>query len=267
MIVGLVGHGYVGNAIINALQEVGLGILHYSHRDFRPSREADIFVNAAGFVGEPNADVCEDQRAECLWGNTFWPIHMEERAGNRQVIHLGSGCLYQGGPWTESDPPVGPLPFYSECRALMERALAPHMRKSYLLRIRQPFDAIEHPHNLLTKLSRYTRLVDHRNSISCLDDVARVVVHFIQNRPPPGIYNCTNPGSVSNREIADLLGLEKEWMTEEEFKSWVKAPRTVCTLHTSKLEAVVPLRPIREALRLCVQKMKSQQEGPWGKRN
>ena len=244
----LVGHGYLGRAIARELERQDIRFEWDSHDSLDPFGH-DLIINAAGFVGEPNADACEVRRLACVTGNVSWPLVIEECAHDIPVLHIGSGCLYHGGPHKENDPPGTPLPFYSECRVLMEKALRPYLVKSYLLRIRQPFGSMVHPHNLLCKLARYPKLVNHRNSITCAEDLAKVVAFFVRNRPEPGIYNCTNPGAVSNREIADALGLHKEWMTETEFMASVKAPRTVCTLDTSKLERLFPMRHVTTALK------------------
>ena len=105
------------------------------------------------------------------------------------------------------------------------------------------------PRNLLTKLRGYERLVDGRNSLSCLEDVAAVVLFFIKNLPEPGIYNVCNTGSITTKEIIKLMGLvKKSWFTMKQFNAYVKAPRSFCTLNTDKLSAIYPMRSVEEAL-------------------
>ncbi|HVB17280.1 MAG TPA: hypothetical protein VNF04_12145 [Stellaceae bacterium] len=254
----LFGHGYVGSHLARTLRASFDLIWRRHDEPFRvPLPDSAIIVNAAGFVGTPNADACELQRDACVDGNVTWPARLERWAGAVPVLHIGSGCLYHGGPWTETEKPapLDTLSFYSQCRILTESALRPFLGKSWLLRIRQPFSADPHPHNLLMKLRRYPRLVNHTNSITCLDDLGHVVTHFLRHRPEPGLYNATNIAPVSNVQIAGLMGLAKPWMSDAEFAAEVSAPRTVCLLNTAKLQAVCAMRPTVAALEDCIRKL------------
>jgi dTDP-4-dehydrorhamnose reductase len=76
-------------------------------------------------------------------------------------------------------------------------------------------------------------------------------------RVPLGIYNVTNPGSVTAREVIELIknaGVSKKefsfFETEEEFMSKATiAPRSNCVLDSTKLAgAGIKVRPVKEAL-------------------
>lgn len=253
MTVSVFGHGYVAHAIVAELNDHHIPYV-WQHHGQVP--ECDTVINAAGYTGSPNVDGCEDHRAECIQGNILWPLELERR--NCTVVHIGSGCVYMGGPFGEEDEPNFTGSFYSMCKGISQAALMPHMKRSYLLRVRMPFSRRDHPKNLLTKLRQYPRLINHTNSISCLEDVARAAVFFATKKPPPGIYNCVNPGSVSTLDIAEMMGLRKRWYKDDaEFNASVKAPRSHCTLKTGKLQAVFPLRGVGKALIECIDAMKS----------
>ena len=252
----LLGHGYIGNGIAKALLEAGVPFAWPHHGDeWEPS---GVIINAAGYTGTPNVDACEDNKADCIYGNVAWPLLVESKAGGLPVIHISSGCVYTGykdGGWLETDSPNFGFPngsFYAGCKAVSQNLFENWFSgKSYLLRIRMPLDAREHPKNFLTKLRKYPKLIDVRNSLSRVRDVAAAVVYFAQKLPPAGVYNLCNPGSVTTREVADFLGLQKEWFTEEEFAASVKAPRSFCVLNTDKMQAIYRLPQIWDALHDC----------------
>lgn len=257
----LIGHGYIGGYIQRELEHQNIKYSWINHLDRLPSTTTSV-INAAGFTGKPNVDVCEIRRQETVQGNVIFPWELEQQAGAIPVVHVTSGCVYDGYPpggYTEQDAPDFNFDngsFYSGTKALAQHLLRPYLNKSYLLRIRLPFAAEPDPKNLLTKLTQYPKLLDVKNSLSNVGDVARVAVHFAQHLPEPGIYNVTNPGSKNTREIADLLGLDKQWFTAEEFATAVKAPRSNCVLNTDKLSKVFPIPHIDQALPQAVAQFK-----------
>ena len=249
----LVGHGYVGNHIARHLATRRIVFAWVRHTDrIQPSGP---IINAAGYTGFPNVDACEEHKDETFEGNVYWPIKLEEMAQSYPVVHITSGCVYNGfkeGGWSEEDEPNFADSHYSMTKALSQKALAPVLHKSYLLRMRMPFGIQNHPKNLLTKLTNYQKLIDGVNSLSRVEDVARVAVHFALKLPQPGIYNVVNPGGIKTREIVEIMGLKKHWFTEDEFRKSVKAPRSFCVLNSDKLQGVFPLDDVRTALRNCI---------------
>jgi dTDP-4-dehydrorhamnose reductase len=84
--------------------------------------------------------------------------------------------------------------------------------------------------------------VDVKNSISHLDEFVEATYACYERQVPTGIYNVTNPGVITAREIVDLIkkaGLsDKEYRfysSEAEFNRTVKAPRSNCVLSSGKL--------------------------------
>jgi hypothetical protein len=78
-----------------------------------------------------------------------------------------------------------------EPKALGEEVLAPYPNV-YIWRVHIPFDQFDHPRNYLTKLMRYNRLLDARNSISELREFVDASVRCWERRIPFGVYNMTN---------------------------------------------------------------------------
>ena len=245
----LVGHGYVGQCVAERLKELNLAFMWVRHTQrFTPSGPV---INAAGYIGSPNVDACEEHKEETLEGNVSWPLLLEKKS-DFPIVHISSGCIYNGykeGGWTETDHPNFTASHYSLSKVLGQKALEPYLDRSYLLRMRMPFGLKEHSKNLLTKFANYSKLIDGLNSLSRVEDVARVAVHFARNLPTPGIYNLVNPGFITAREIVEMMGLKKDWFTKEEFEAAIKAPRSFCTLNSDKLQAVFPLDDVRTALK------------------
>src|SRR5262249_34709872 len=128
--------------------------------------------------------------------------------------HISSGCIYTGdGPrgegFRESDSPnftfrQNNCSFYSGCKALGEELLS-DVERCYIWRLRIPFNHCDGMRNYLSKLMRYARLLDVRNSLSHLDDFVAACWACYSQEHEYGIYNLTNPGSVTTREVVELI--------------------------------------------------------------
>jgi len=249
----LIGHGYIAGYIKKYFDEYGMKYQHIRHSDGLP-RDTKFIVNAAGFTGVPNVDACEIYKDECVQGNVLFPIELEKKAGAIPIIHISSGCVYTGykdGGWTEDDAPnftFNNASFYSACKGLEQELLKPYLQKSYLFRIRMPFGPDKTPKNLLTKYETYNKLIDFENSITQVEELAKCVIHFIVTKPPYGIYNVCNGGGITTKEIVKNMNLDKEWMTEEEFRSITTAPRSNCVLSTKKLDKFFTMKPAKFAV-------------------
>jgi dTDP-4-dehydrorhamnose reductase len=104
---------------------------------------------------------------------------------------------------------------------------------------------------------RYSRLLEATNSISELDEFVEATLACWTKRVPFGTYNVTNPGSVTTREVVELIrrsGVSTKefsfFSDEAEFmRTAAKTPRSNCVLDSSKLEATgIRLTPVREAV-------------------
>jgi UDP-glucose 4,6-dehydratase len=165
--------------------------------------------------------------------------------------HVSSGCIYQGdGPngrgYSEEDQPNfcferGNCSFYSGCKALAEQLLD-SAACCYIWRLRMPFSHHDGPRNYLSKLMRYERLLDVRNSLCHLDDFVEACIDCWQLRADYGTYNLTNPGSITTREVVEMIqhsGLVERdfafFASEAEFmRTAARAPRSSCVLDTTK---------------------------------
>lgn len=260
----LIGHGYIGTEIESKMCIDSRFQYHWIHHNESIPKNTSVIINAAGYTGSPNVDACEIYRDETINGNVLWPLYLEKTNLNIPIIHISSGCVYTGydKEYTELDPPNFTFSngsFYSGSKALAQSLLEPYMHKSYLLRIRMPFGSTQHQKNFLTKLHKYNKLIDFRNSLSCVDDVADVVICMAINelyktdKRAPGIYNVVNPGSKTTKEIANMMGITKDWFTYEEFSEAVTAPRSNCVLSSNKLDSIFKIPSIDVALKKAIE--------------
>ena len=267
MIYLLGGSGYVGQAYQALLRRKAVPFrnLRRAEVDYtNPSvlgdllrRERPAFlINAAGYTGKPNVDACELHKAECLFGNVVLPGFIAQVCAEAGVPwgHVSSGCIYNGARpdgsgFHEEDTPnftfrSNHCSFYSGSKALGEEVLA-GAAGVYLWRLRIPFNEVDHPRNYLTKLMRYERLLAAANSISQLDEFAAATFACWEKRVPFGTYNVTNPGTITTREIVELIRRSgvctKEFRffaSEDEFmRVAAKTPRSNCIMDSSKLAA------------------------------
>ncbi len=310
MVVLLGASGYIGQAFAADLNRRSIPFVplaraevDYTRFDvlleFLRSRKPSLVVNAAGHIGRPNVDACEEQKADTLKGNTLLPTTVAHAclAAGIPWAHISSGCVYSGGKvevngswgvkrdlntprlrqlfenaperfrgFDETDTPnfsfrTPPCSFYSGAKALAEEALAP-LEMGYIWRLRIPFDEFDNPRNYISKLLRYPRIYDNINSLSHRGDFASACIELWQRGAPTGIYNVTNPGAVSTRDvigmIQELLKPRRKfeyWADDEEFyRLGAKALRSNCILEVTKLlSAGVYLRPVKEALRQALE--------------
>jgi dTDP-4-dehydrorhamnose reductase len=261
---------------------------------FLKSRKPEFVVNAAGYTGKPNVDACEVAKADTLVGNTLLPQTIAHACAAMNIPwgHVSSGCIYSGAKirngsevraekdmskpemrkliaetpenilgFTETDTPNfsfrdGPCSFYSGTKALGEEAMA-GIGQSYIWRLRIPFDEYDGARNYLSKVQRYIKAYDNVNSISHRADYAAACLDLWEKRVAYGIYNVTNPGFITTRQVIGMIerilkpGKKFEfWANDEEFyKVAAKTPRSNCVMDVSKLLAAgVNIRPVGEAL-------------------
>ena len=279
MVILLGGSGYVGLAYQKLFTRLGVPFRNLVRKqvdytdahqlaDLLAESGADFLLNAAGYTGKPNVDACENDKAECLFGNAVLPGRIRaacERAGVPWG-HVSSGCIFSGerpggGGFREDDAPnfsfrTNHCSFYSGTKALGEEVLA-GAENCFVWRLRIPFNEVDSPRNYLTKVMTYPRLLEASNSLSQLDDFCRATFACWQQRVPFGTYNVTNPGQVTTREVVDLIrqsGVSDKdfqfFADEDEFmQKAAKTPRSNCVLDTAKLQATgIELPEVHDAV-------------------
>lgn len=280
MIYLLGGSGYVGNAYQALLKRKGISFKNIRRADLDYSQverlvtalrtdKPEFLINAAGYTGKPNVDACESEKANCLFGNAVLPARIAEACETVGIPwgHVSSGCIYTGSRpdgtgFTEEDAPnftfrQNNCSYYSGTKALGEEILE-GKDNVYIWRLRIPFENTDNPRNYLSKLMRYENLLEAENSISQLDEFVRATFECWEKKIPFGIYNVTNPGDVTTREVAALINESgvsskdfKFFKNEADFMSKAAiTPRSNCTMNSEKLASYgIHMTPVREALK------------------
>lgn len=107
-------------------------------------------------------------------------------------------------------------------------------------------------------------MLEAENSVSHLEEFVQKCVECFEKEVKPGIYNMTNPGSVTTRQVTEWM--LDEGVTDKQFQFFdneeqfmnkaAKTPRSNCVLNTTKSEkAGIGMRPVEEAMRESIQKM------------
>jgi dTDP-4-dehydrorhamnose reductase len=262
--------------------------------EFLKTKKPAFVINAAGYTGKPNVDACELHKADTLLGNAILPQTIANACAAAGIPwgHVSSGCIYDGAKivenektriqkdlnqseiraliekspekirgFTETDTPDfsfrnEPCSFYSGTKSLGEEAIA-GIGQSYIWRLRIPFDEFDNARNYLSKVQRYPKVYDNVNSISHRADFVRACLDLWEKRAPFGIYNVTNPGFVTTRQVIGLI--EKFLKPKRKFEFWAndkefykvaaKTLRSNCIMDVSKLLAAgVKIRNVEEAL-------------------
>lgn len=277
--------GYVGRRFVRFLEKKRENVVTLSHGDvdytdarvfndwveYNKPRWEDttVFViNCAGKTGRPNVDQCEIKKADTIRLNVVLPAMLSDTCERHGLVfaHVSSGCIYLGGKdrvFTERDAPNFAYDnknhsFYSGSKALAEEYVLKNP-KSYVWRIRMPFDERGVERSYLAKLLKYDTLIDATNSLTHLGDFITTSYDMLRKGSPYGVYNMVNPGGISTREIVDIMCEELDLKREfkffnslEEFGSCVKTPRSNCVISSNKVNAIAditPMRPIEDALR------------------
>jgi len=253
-------------------------------------------INAAGFTGKPNVDACENQRGETIAGNVTLAQTVAQACHDVGIMlgFVSSGCIYTGAKvqqecktWAVEDRLTEPLisellskrsdrvagftetdepnfcfahnncSFYSGTKALAEEVMA-GFPDFYVWRLRIPFDEFDGSRNYLSKVQRYAKVYQNWNSISHRGDFVAACLDSWLQKIPGGVYNITNPGYVSTREVVEKIQKQINpdwnpafWRSDDEFYRFgAVTPRSNCILDTAKiLKAGIKIRSAEDALK------------------
>jgi dTDP-4-dehydrorhamnose reductase len=150
--------------------------------------------------------------------------------------------------------------FYVGSKALAEQVVRQY-EKTWICRVRLPFDQYDNPRNYITKLLTYPKIVDAYNSLAHRGDFVKACLDIIELKAPYGTYNMTNPGAIWAHDICKLLqdkGLLKRvnyWNWQEFMDTCARTTKSNAELDTSKLLATgVKMRTVREAIEDSINK-------------
>lgn len=255
----VVGRGWVGKKMFDELTERGhvVALVRHEYAISAVERSYDVFdwvVNCAGITGTPNVDGCEKIKAETHLANAVFPVELYKACVNSssKFAHFSSGCIYEG---TITDVNADPNYFgstYSVSKGISDVILK---ENSLVFRVRLPFSGEKVAKNLFTKLDKYAttgKLVEGGlNSITDIDEAVKVACDLLEENET-GPFNLVNSGPVTTHEIAEILGLNPQWYTAEEFRAVTAAARSNCVIPDSGR-----MRPVRDALIEAAAKFRS----------
>lgn len=262
----IVGNGYLGKRClaswpdavtadgkINAVDDV-LKILE----QYQP----EAVLNAAGVVGRPNVDWCEDHQMETVRGNTILPLLIADACQQKNVylLHVGSGCIFYGQSprkegWREDDF-ANPSAMYTCSKYAADLVLA-KLSNVGIARIRMPLDYIPATGNLIDKLVSFKKVADVVNSITVVEDMIKVFRQLLEIKAT-GIFHVVNPGAISHKEIIAMyeeiidLGHKCEWVSESELveSGLAKKKRSNNIMQSENLAKLeIKMRPVKESVR------------------
>jgi dTDP-4-dehydrorhamnose reductase len=282
--------GYVGRRMVRFLENKNESVTALSHADVdytdsrvfekwiefnkpRWKNQRVFIINCAGKTGSPNVDQCEIRKADTIRLNIVLPIMLSDACERHGLIfcHFSSGCIYQGGKdrvFTEEDVPNfsydnKSYSFYSGSKVIAEDYVLKNPT-SYVWRIHMPFDERNVGKNYLSKMLKYSTLINAHNSLTHLGDLTNTCYDMMRTSAPPGLYNMVNPGLINTKRIVEIMKEELKLDTEfkffdslEEFGTTVATPRSNCIISPSKVNSipsVTPFREIEDALRDALRK-------------
>ncbi|KAL6789422.1 hypothetical protein J3E68DRAFT_444182 [Trichoderma sp. SZMC 28012] len=278
------GNGWIAGQLKRLLEEQGKEVHTTTIRmENREAVLSELFLirpthvlNAAGCTGRPNVDWCEDNKSQTVRSNVIGTLNLAD-ACFQAKIHctiFATGCVYQydqthpigGRGYTEEDRPNFEGSFYSLTKSHVEPILSSYSN-CLILRLRMPVSDDLHPRNFVTKLLGYERVVDIPNSNTMLHDLLPASI-ILAEHGETGVYNFTNPGSISHNEVLklfkEIVRPDFSWknFTLEEQAKVIKAGRSNCTLDTTKLVAKLGeykygIPEIHEAYKRCFKRMKA----------
>jgi len=283
----ILGKGFVGTHLNNILKEEHSFFVNFASRkdvnyfdeillkryireSFHNNNSDIIFVNCSGYTGKPNVDACESNKEICLEYNTQLPIFLSNFCDkyNYWLINVSSGCIFTGyeKEFTEEDIPNFGMfnpnsSFYSKTKHLAEALV--NKNTATTLRIRMPFCGYNSDRNYINKIINYNNLVSFDNSMTSIDELAQFIRQFILNKyykTDPGIYNVVNEGSLSGKDVVELLTnnniINPNWKFVDIDSLSLKANRSNCVLSTDKIKNLnLGLTNAKEAMDACIKQL------------
>jgi 3,5-epimerase/4-reductase len=232
------------------------------------AHKPDAVLNAAGVVGKPNVDWCDDHQIESARGNTIVPILIADACQEAGVylLHIGTGCIFYGPShhedkaWREDDF-GNPEPVYTRTKMAADLVLST-LPNVGIARIRMPIHHKPGGPNLIDKLARYNKIIDVHNSVTIMEDMIYAFYELMRQKGQ-GIFHVTNPGIMHHRVLIDLYkeyvdpAKENEWIQESDLVAQGLATKSRSNnfLNSDRLEALgIKMRHIDEALRDTMEK-------------
>lgn len=253
--------GYIGSAFHAQMKREEISIIIANQNCYYDIRflvnllsrsKPDVVINCAAYTGINSVADCDSDPEQTFSANSLLPSALAETCEffGIPLLHISTGCLFdEKREYTEKDYPTrdpgGHCGTYIGSKLIAEKAVLRY-EKSWVLRIRLPFDEHSHPRNYLTKLAKFSTVYDHINSLTHRGDFVNAALHLIKTKAPYGLYHCANPGQVSAYRTLGMMTPHGLIKTMPEI---VPHKTAGCRLNVEKLLSTgAVMRPVEEAL-------------------
>ncbi|XP_054788215.1 trifunctional UDP-glucose 4,6-dehydratase/UDP-4-keto-6-deoxy-D-glucose 3,5-epimerase/UDP-4-keto-L-rhamnose-reductase RHM1-like [Prosopis cineraria] len=232
--------------------------------DIRRVRPTHV-LSAAGDTGRPNVDWCESHKVETIRTNVVGTLTLADvcREQGLYMMNFATGCIFEydeehplgsGIGFKEEDKPNFIGSFYSKTKAMVED-LMKNYENVCTLRVRMPISSdLSNPRNLITKITRYRKVVNIPNSMTVLDELLPMSIRMARKNLR-GIWNFTNPGVINHNQILELYRdyIDPQFIWEnfnlEQQAKVIAAPRSDNEMDASKLKQEFPgILPIKDSI-------------------
>uniref|UniRef100_A0A6C0J586 RmlD-like substrate binding domain-containing protein n=1 Tax=viral metagenome TaxID=1070528 RepID=A0A6C0J586_9ZZZZ len=217
-------------------------------------------------------DYLEDIRttSQNINDNLYVPVSLALFCEKNKIhfTYIGTGCIFNYDDkhtidnnvgFTEDDEPNFFGSQYSIVKGVTDKLMK--NTSALTLRIRMPLSSDLNDRNFISKITKYDKICSIKNSMTSLDDMLPICLEMMKNNER-GVFNFTNPGSISHNEILDLY----KYIIDPNF-TWVnfdineqdkvlKSKRSNNYLDTSKLESKYKVKNIKNATIDILYKMK-----------
>jgi dTDP-4-dehydrorhamnose reductase len=185
--------------------------------------------------------------------NLFSPVSLAIlcQKMNIHLTYLGTGCIFTDSipedtdGYTEDSLPNFTGSGYSTVKGFTDRLMHMFEDSALNVRIRMPIIGESNPRNFITKISKYSKVVNIQNSMTVLPELLPIMID-LSLKKETGTINLTNPGTISHNEILDMYReyVDKEFTYEnfsiEEQDCILASERSNNKLKTEKLEKMYP---------------------------
>ncbi|CAN1301630.1 Trifunctional UDP-glucose 4,6-dehydratase/UDP-4-keto-6-deoxy-D-glucose 3,5-epimerase/UDP-4-keto-L-rhamnose-reductase RHM1 [Linum perenne] len=186
-------------------------------------------------------NAAESHKTETIRANVAGTLTLADvcREQNLLMMNYATGCIFE----------------YDAAHNIQVEELLKEYDNVCTLRVRMPISSdLNNPRNFITKISRYSKVVNIPNSMTVLDELLPISIEMAK-RNLRGSWNFTNPGAVSHNEILEMykkyIDPKFTWanFTLEEQAKVIVAPRSNNEMDASKLKEEFPeLLSIKESL-------------------
>ena len=198
-----------------------------------------------------------DKVAINMCDNLYGPLLLAElcRKFDIHFTYIGSGCLFKydeehpvgGKPFTEEDRPNFFGSSYSVVKGYTDR-LMHHYKNVLNVRMRLPVSADASPHDLITKLTSYKKILNIPNSVTVLPELLPILLKLMKDRHT-GTVNLVNPGCAEYSQVLETYkkevdsSIEYEVIDEgdeSEFAKKLRSSHSNCHLSKDLLHELAP---------------------------